>query len=55
MTESSSLAQPLAQRDLRTSIILITNRGVASWGEILGDTAVAAAPPGDLGERHQGR
>lgn len=43
MTESSSLAQPLAQRDLRTSIILITNRGVASWGEILGDTAVAAA------------
>jgi DNA replication protein DnaC len=28
---------------LKTSIVLTTNRGVASWGEVLGDTTVAAA------------
>ena len=27
----------------KTSIIITTNRGVGSWGEILGDTTVAAA------------
>jgi DNA replication protein DnaC len=33
----------VAQRYTKTSIVLTTNRGVASWGEILGDTTVAAA------------
>jgi DNA replication protein DnaC len=28
---------------LKSSIILTTNRPVGSWGEILGDTTVAAA------------
>jgi len=37
------LFQVVAQRYTETSIILITNRGVGSWGEILGDTTVAAA------------
>lgn len=33
----------MSQRYLKTSIILTTNRGVGSWGEVLGDTTVAAA------------
>jgi hypothetical protein len=33
----------VSQRYLKTSIVLTTNRGVASWGEVLGDTTVAAA------------
>jgi DNA replication protein DnaC len=28
---------------LKSSIVLTTNRPVGSWGEILGDTTVAAA------------
>jgi DNA replication protein DnaC len=40
---ASALFQVVAQRYTKTSIILTTNRGVASWGEILGDTTVAAA------------
>jgi DNA replication protein DnaC len=40
---ASALFQVIAQRYTKTSIILTTNRGVASWGEILGDTTVAAA------------
>ena len=33
----------MSQRYLKTSIVLTTNRGVASWGDIRGDTTVAAA------------
>jgi len=40
---ASALFQVVAQRYKRTSIILATNSGVASWGEIVGDTTVAAA------------
>jgi DNA replication protein DnaC len=40
---SSALFQVVSQRYLKTSIVLTTNRGVASWGDILGDTTVAAA------------
>ncbi len=35
--------QVVAQRYLKTSIILTTNRPVTSWGEVLGDNMVAAA------------
>jgi DNA replication protein DnaC len=31
------------QRYLKSSIIRTTNRGITSWGEVLGDTTVAAA------------
>jgi hypothetical protein len=31
------------KRYLKTSIVITTNRGVGAWGEILGDTTVAAA------------
>ena len=34
--------QVVSQRYLKTSIVLTTNRGVAFWGEVLGDTTVAA-------------
>lgn len=40
---ANTLFQVIPQRYLKTSIILTTNRGVGSWGEILGDTTVAAA------------
>jgi len=40
---ASALFQVVSQRYLKTSIVLITNRGVASWGEVLGDVTVAAA------------
>jgi DNA replication protein DnaC len=40
---ASALFQVVSQRYLKTSIVLTTNRGVAGWGEILGDTTVAAA------------
>ena len=40
---ASALFQVVSQRYAKTSIILTTNRGVASWGEILGDATVAAA------------
>ncbi|MDC3729361.1 IS21-like element helper ATPase IstB, partial [Rhodococcus sp. Rp3] len=40
---ASALFQVVAQRYLKTSIIITTNRGVGEWGEVLGDTTVAAA------------
>ena len=40
---ASALFQVVSQRYLKTSIVLTTNRGVAGWGEVLGDTTVAAA------------
>ena len=40
---ASALFQVVSQRYLKTSIVVTTNRGVAAWGEILGDTTVAAA------------
>jgi DNA replication protein DnaC len=40
---ASALFQVVSQRYLKTSIILTTNRPVNAWGEILGDTTVAAA------------
>ena len=40
---ASALFQVISQRYLKTSIILTSNRGVGAWGEILGDTTVAAA------------
>ena len=40
---ASALFQVVSQRYLKTSIVLTTNRPVGSWGEILGDTTVAAA------------
>ena len=39
---ASALFQVIAQRYTKTSIILTTNRGVSAWGEVLGDTTVAA-------------
>jgi len=40
---ASALFQVVSQRYLKTSIVITTNRGVAAWGDILGDTTVAAA------------
>ena len=40
---ASALFQVVAQRYLKSSIILTTNRPVTSWGEVLGDNMVAAA------------
>jgi DNA replication protein DnaC len=40
---ASALFQVVNQRYLKTSIVITTNRGVGAWGEILGDTTVAAA------------
>src|SRR5262247_1146058 len=40
---ASALFQVISQRYLKTSIVLTSNRGFGSWGEILGDTTVAAA------------
>lgn len=39
---ASALFQIVSQRYLKTSILIITTRGVRAWGEILGDTTVAA-------------
>ena len=33
----------MSQRYLKSSIVLTSNRGVGAWGDILGDTTVAAA------------
>ena len=41
--DANALFQVISQRYLRGSIILTTNRGVASWGEIFDDTTIAAA------------
>jgi DNA replication protein DnaC len=40
---ASALFQVISQRYLKTSTILTSNRGVGSWGDILGDTTAAAA------------
>jgi len=40
---ASALFQVVSQRYLKTSIVVTTNRGVGAWGDILGDTTVAAA------------
>ena len=40
---ASALFQVVSQRYLKTSIILTSNRGVGAWGDVLGDTTVAAA------------
>jgi DNA replication protein DnaC len=40
---ASALFQVVSQRYLKTSIIITTNRPVNAWGEILGDTTIAAA------------
>ncbi|MBI4942875.1 MAG: ATP-binding protein [Actinobacteria bacterium] len=40
---ASALFQVVSRRYLKTSIVITTNRGVGSWGEVLGDTTVAAA------------
>jgi DNA replication protein DnaC len=40
---ASTLFQVVSQRYLKTSTVITTNRGVGSWGEVLGDTTVAAA------------
>lgn len=39
---ASALFQVINQRYLKTSIVITTNRPVGAWGEILGDTTVAA-------------
>jgi len=40
---ASALFQVVSQRYLKTSIVITTNRGVGAWGDILGDTTLAAA------------
>ena len=40
---ASALFQVVSQRYLKSSIVLTSNRGVGAWGDILGDTTVAAA------------
>jgi DNA replication protein DnaC len=41
--DANALFQVVSQRYLNGSIILTTNRGVASWGDIFDDTTIAAA------------
>ncbi len=41
--DANALFQVISQRYLKGSIILTTNRGVGSWGDIFADTTVAAA------------
>ena len=40
---AAALFQVVSQRHLKTSIVLTTNRGITSWGSVLGDEMVAAA------------
>jgi DNA replication protein DnaC len=40
---AAALFQVVNQRYLKGSILITTNRSVAGWGEVLGDTNVAAA------------
>lgn len=40
---AAALFQVVSARYLKTSIVLTTNRGIASWGTVLGDDMVAAA------------
>ena len=41
--DANALFQVISQRYLKSSIILTTNRGASAWGEIFGDTTIAAA------------
>ena len=41
--DAAALFQVIARRYLKGSVILTTNRGVASWGDIFTDTTIAAA------------
>lgn len=41
--DANALFQVISQRYLNGSVILTTNRGVASWGDIFDDTTIAAA------------
>ncbi|WP_371831211.1 IS21-like element helper ATPase IstB [Rhodococcoides corynebacterioides] len=45
---AAALFQVVSQRYMKTSIVMTTNRGVGSWGEVLGDNTVAAAMPDRL-------
>ena len=40
---AAALFQVVSQRHLKTSIVLTTNRGISSWGNVLGDEMIAAA------------
>lgn len=40
---AAALFQVISQRHLKNSTVLTTNRGIASWGAVLGDEMVAAA------------
>jgi DNA replication protein DnaC len=40
---ASALFQVVNQRYLKSSIIMTTNRSITDWGQVLGDTTVAAA------------
>jgi len=40
---SSAIFQVIKQRYLKTSIVITSNRPIGAWGEILGDTTIAAA------------
>ncbi len=40
---AAALFQVISARHLKTSIVLTTNRGITSWGHILGDDMLAAA------------
>lgn len=41
--DANALFQVISQRYLKGSVILTTNRGVGSWGDIFADTTIAAA------------
>lgn len=41
--DAAALFQVITRRYLKGSVILTTNRGVASWGDIFSDTTIAAA------------
>lgn len=41
--DANALFQVISQRYLKGSIILTTNKGIGSWGDIFDDTTVAAA------------
>ena len=45
---ASALFQVVSRRYLKTLTVITTNRGVGAWGDILGDTTVAAAMLGRL-------
>lgn len=40
---AAALFQVISARHLKTSIVLTTNRGITSWGQVLGDDMLAAA------------